>query len=164
MLGNNSEWDMKQKFIKKAKILWENNQSYLSGEILYENLRKRHKPLWAVEVLELCKPLVEEITEIEQLCTVAKDPKRWLEAGEVFSAIRTLALEQDSFETIQSMVFSLAENVAKVIYNASGKLPPYDHDSGYKIVSDLKRIVDRTENQDFGSKAWYVVSCAKYSE
>ena len=164
MFGNNSEWNMKQKYIKKAKILWENNQSYLSGEILYENLRQRHKPLWAVEVLELCKPFVEKITEIEQLCTVAKDPKRWLEAGEVFSAIRKLALEQDSFETIQSMVFSLAENVAKVIYNASGKLPPYDHDSGYKIVSDLKKIVDRAENQDFGSKAWYVVSCAKYSE
>jgi len=155
---------MKQKFIKKAKILWENNQSYLSGEILYENLRQRHKPIWAVEVLELCKHFVVEIPEIEQLCTVAKDPKRWLEAGEMFSAIRKLALEQDSFETIRSMVFSLAENVAKVIYNASGKLPPYDHDSGYKIVSNLKKIVDRAENQDFGSKAWYVVSCAKYSE
>jgi hypothetical protein len=156
---------MKEKYIKKAKPYWEGGNPLKAGELLYERIRQNHRPLWALEVLELCMPLTKGIIEIDELCNIIRNPNRWAEAHEAFSSIRELTLntEDSSSDRIYTGVLYLAENVAKVTYNASGEPAPFDYNSGCRIVSNLRYIVDQLGDRAFENKAWYVVSCEKHS-
>ena len=156
---------MKLKYIKEAKPYWEGGYPLKAGELLYEHIRQDYRPLWALEVLELCMPLTKSIAEIDELCNIIRSPDRWAEAHEAFSSVRQLTLktEHNNSDPIYTGVLSLAENVAKVTYNASGEPAPFDYNSGYRIVSDLRHIVDQLCDNAFDNKAWYVVSCQKYS-
>jgi len=156
---------MKEKYIKEAKPCWEGGDPLKAGELLYEHIRQRHRPLWALEVLELCMPLTKGIPEIDELCNIIRNPNRWTEAKEAFSSVRELTLETEdsSSDTIYTGVLYLAENVAKVTYNASEEPAPFDYNSGYRIVSNLRYIVDQLGDKTFENKAWYVVSCEKHS-
>ena len=49
--------------------------------------------------------------------------------------------------------FCLAKNVAKVTYNALGEPAPFDYNSGYRIVSSLRHIVDHLNDKAFENKA-----------
>jgi hypothetical protein len=142
---------MKKKFIEEAKPFWENGQPLKAGEVLYEHIRLEHRPHWALEVLELCKPLISDIAEVEEVCMIAKDPKRWSEAHDAFSAIRKLTLNAENSENnaIYIGILDLAENVSKVTYNASGESAPFDHNSGYRIVSNLRYIVDLINDTNY---------------
>lgn len=157
---------MKSKFIEEAKPFWESGQPLKAGEILYEHIRLEHRPIWAIEVLELCKPFTKKIEEIEEVCRIAKNPKRWREAHDAFSSVRKLTLEAESKggDPIYAGILYLAENAAKVTYNASGEPAPFDHNSGYWIISNLRYIVDQINDKAFENKAWYIVSCEKYSK
>jgi len=156
---------MKEKYIKEAKPYWEGGDPLKAGELLYEHIRQNHRPLWALEVLELCMHLTKGIAEIDELCNIIRSPNRWAEAHEAFSSVRELTLktEDSSSDPIYTGVLCLAENVAKVTYNASGEPAPFDYNSGYRIVSNLRYIVDQLDDKAFENKAWYVVSCEKYS-
>jgi hypothetical protein len=48
----------------------------------------------------------------------------------------------------------LAENVAKVTYNASGSRAPFDHNAGWWILSNARWLLDRTEDADLAARAW----------
>ena len=156
---------MKEKYIKEAKPYWEGGDPLKAGELLYEHIRQDHRPLWALGVLELCMPLTKIIAEIDELCNIIRSPDRWAEAREAFSSVRELTLktEDSNSDPIYTGVLFLAENVAKVTYNALGKPAPFDYNSGYRIVSNLRFIVDQLGDKDFENKAWYVASCQKYS-
>ena len=156
---------MKIKFIEEAKPFWDSGQPLKAGEIIYEHIRQIHRPVWAKEVLELCIPLTGKIKEVEEVLRIAKEPERWKEAHDAFSAVRKLTLksERKVGDSIYARILYLAENVAKVIYNASGEPAPFDHDSGYWIVSNLRHIVDQNKDETFEKQAWHIVSCEKYS-
>jgi len=156
---------MMKKYIKEAKPYWEGGDPLKAGELLYEHIRQNYRPLWALEVLELCIPLTKNIAEIDELCNIVRSPNRWPEAHEAFSSVRELTLETEnsSSDPIYTGVLYLAENVAKVTYNASGEPAPFDYNSGYRIVSNLRYIVDQLDDKAFENKAWHVVSCEKYS-
>ncbi|MGD9365564.1 MAG: hypothetical protein PVH87_07710 [Desulfobacteraceae bacterium] len=156
---------MKIKYIEEAKPFWDSGQPLKAGEILYEHIREIHRPLWAKEVLELCIPLTGRIKEVEEVVGITKDPERWKEAHDAFSAVRDLTLKAEGkgVDSIYSSILYLAENVAKVTYNASGESAPFDHDSGYWIVSNLRYIVDQKQDESFEKQAWHIVSCEKYA-
>jgi len=64
-------------------------------------------------------------------------------------------------------ILFIAENAAKVIYNASVVLDhnnpaPFDHDSGWWLVSTFRHVVDLINDAEFASEAWQVVSCEQY--
>jgi hypothetical protein len=157
---------MKQKYIREAKPYWDSGDPLKAGAILYEHIRRVHRPLWALEVLKLCKNLTNPIDEIEEVCRIIRTPTIWVEAHEAFSSVRELTLkaENSSSDPIYAGILYLAENVAKVTYNASGEPAPFYHNCGYWIVSNLRHIVDHLGDKDFENKAWYVVSCGKYSK
>ncbi len=156
---------MKKKYIEEAKHFWDSSQSLKAGEILYEHIRPIHRPVWAKEVLELSIPLAVRIKEVEEVLRITKDPERWKEAHDAFLTVRDLILkvEGTGVDSIYMGILFLAENVAKVTYNASGEPAPFDHNSGYWIVSNLRYIVDQKQDETFENQAWHIVSCEKYS-
>jgi hypothetical protein len=54
----------------------------------------------------------------------------------------------------------LAENVAKVLYNATDPRDEFDEDSGWWIVSCLKDILDVLKDDEFSKVAW-LAACSR---
>ena len=158
---------MKQKYIDEAYQYWKNGQPLEAGRILYERINVRHRPAWAAEILELCKNLIPSVSEIDAVHLIAQDQNRWQEAHEAFTTVRMLTLQAERSKdtnAIYAGMLYLAENAAKVTYNASSGASPFDHDAGWWLVSNLRFIVDRIGNPEFEARAWDTVSCQKYAD
>ena len=56
----------------------------------------------------------------------------------------------------------LAENVAKVTYNAYGYAAPFDHDAGWFIGAIFLSVAEQVKDDEFNTKAWSILSNEKY--
>lgn len=70
-------------------------------------------------------------SEVSELILIIDDKERWREAHGQFSKIRQFLLKHKVYKPEAYLL--LAENVAKVTYNASGQPAPFDSDSGWWI-------------------------------
>jgi hypothetical protein len=154
---------MKRRFINESKVFWDSGEPIKAGEILYEHIRNDHRPVWAAAVLAYCQESFPLFPEIQTVLEIANESKRWPEAHEAFQAVRRLYFLQSEAPLDQDFLY-LAELVAKVTYNASGRSAPFDHNSGWKLVAALHKICSIQNNSKFSDGAWYVVSCEKYSD
>ena len=86
---------------------------------------------------------------------ICGDRRRWSEARRAFQAVRrlTLAAERNPKPTqkIYETLLMLAENTAKVAYNASGSSMPFDRDSICWIPENLKQIAQEKNDEEFAS-------------
>jgi hypothetical protein len=130
-----------------------------AGRLLYEALELSRRPGWAVAVLDECCNRLDPIpAEVEAVRALARDPARWREAHNAFDRVRLLVLEAERthpgvYRYRESVLF-LAENVAKVTYNASGGSAPFDHDAGWWIASCARTCVDRIGSSEFERRVW----------
>lgn len=103
--------------------------------------------------------------KVEHVLMLAASPKDWHRAHDAFSAVRSHVLKLDQLERSNRLsseqdlhlsVLSLAELVAKVTYNASDPLGPFDEDSGWCIVASLRAFIDHGWPNDvvFAEAAW----------
>jgi hypothetical protein len=142
---------MKAKWKIEARHAWDAGDALQAGQILCEHLRVAERPGWAVASLDLAARLVPPVPEIEVASTIAKTPARWHEAHEAFQAIRWLTLRET--DRLCQSVLILAENTAKVTYNASGSPAPFDADAGWWIAQNVRSIIDRVEDPLFRAEA-----------
>jgi hypothetical protein len=71
----------------------------------------------------------------------------------------TLQYEKaESKDEVYGGLLYLAENVAKVTYNATNPPDPFDEDAGAWVVSCLRDLVNKVNDPEFGTKAWLVAS------
>jgi len=155
---------MEGKFINEAFVYWSTGNALEAGRLIYEQLPNNQRPLWAAKILNLGRQLIPTVSEIDTVYKIALNRSRWREAHSAFSRVRelTLAFEKsNSQDFIYGGVLYLAENTAKVSYNASENPAPFDYDSGWWIVSNLRFLVEKVGDSDFESKAW---SMAGYGE
>lgn len=146
---------MKQEFIEEAQEHWQAGRSLEAGQLLYEHIPIKLRPAWAAEALALACSHVPTIPEVEAVLEIANDPPRWPEARDAFLAVRKLTLQAE--EPLYEGVLILAENVAKVVYNASGRSPPFDHDAGWWIAQNLKYMTKQINDPKFAADAWSVL-------
>jgi len=118
--------------------------------------QKNCRPVWAAKILIVVLDLVPATEEVEILLNIVNDPTKWQEAYQAFQTIRkvTLRLKQGLYVD----VLTLAENVAKVTYNASGQPAPFDYNSGWKIGKNLRAIVNQVNDPKFSDTAWLYLS------
>jgi hypothetical protein len=156
---------MKQSHIDEAALYWKSGKPLDAGRILYEHISNKHRPLWASGILDLSRKLINPVPEVDTVCEIAKTPLRWKEAYAAFTAVRmlTLRVEQDRVaEPLYKSILVVAENAAKVVYNASGGPAPFDNNAGWRLVRDVHHVVSLVNNSDFASKAWKIVSSEEY--
>lgn len=146
---------MNRELADEAKRLWDTGQSLEAGRLLYEHIPAKSRPIWAASVLVIAQRHVSALPEVETILAIANDPSRWREASDAFWAIRELTLQAK--DPLCEGVLTLAENVAKVIYNSSGHSPLFDHDSGWWIAQNLKYITEQINDPDFAAEAWLVL-------
>jgi len=148
---------MKQDIIIEASNRWSSGRALEAGRILYEYLPNDQRPLWAARILAHCLQLIRSVREIDTIYEIAMDKTRWKEAHEAFQPLRELTLKAErskSTDEIYARILYLAENTAKVVYNASGEAAPFDHDAGWWIISNLRHILDKVKDVEFEVRAW----------
>ena len=148
---------MESKLIDEAFVHWSSGNPLEAGRIIYEQIPNDQRPLWAAEILNLCRPLIPNVSEIDAAYEIALNQSRWKEAHAAFTRVRhlTLAFENsNSKDFVYGGILYLAENTAKVTYNASGEFAPFDDDSGWWVVSNLRYVVDKVGDSELESKAW----------
>ena len=133
-----------------ARAAWAAGQHLRAGELIYDCIPVRRRPLWAARVLEIFCAHVSPPRAVCNVLEIAATSKRWREAHDAFTAVRRLTLQQeklgDEKDPLAYGLLHLAENVAKVAYNASDPAAPFDDDAGWWIAQNtnwlLKQIQD----------------------
>ena len=97
---------------------------------------------------------------IQDLARIADHASEWGTAHSAFSVLRESTLKLERWGTwtkrqkLRLCHLYLAENVAKVIYNAIDPPNEFDEDSGWWVVSCLKDILDLLNDNEFSQVAW----------
>jgi hypothetical protein len=95
-----------------------------------------------------------------QVADLASNRKHWSRAHDAFSAVRklTLAAERKPPGKLSHCLLYVAENAAKVIYNASGSPAPFDADSGDWLVRCARDFANHEPDSGFVDTLWAVVT------
>ncbi len=150
--------------IAEAYALWEDNQGKQAGRVIYEHLRQNERPAWAAEILRVVLKRVPGHPEAEEVIRLASDSDTWHLARPQFSRIRQVTLR--TTEQLPLNCLLLAENVAKVVYNAIAPSAPFDAlapsvlfdaDSGWAVVSCARIITQIIDDPPFTAKVWAAI-------
>ena len=127
-------------------------------------------------MLTFARQRISDVAQIQDVIAFARTPDEWAnntsmdqgkKAHDFFDSVRLLTLAEerkDTKDTLYGNMLLLAENVAKVTYNAYGYGAPFDHDAGWWIVANLKRITDLVNDTEFSTAAWKVLTNEAYIE
>src|SRR6185436_8546856 len=167
---------LKQKVIYSAKLLWDERNLMEAGMLLFERIPLPFRPLWGADILTFASQRISFVAQIQDVITFARTPDEWVnsasqdkgkKAHNFFDAVRLLTLEEERKDTKDKLYINmllLAENVAKVTYNAYSYGAPFDHSAGWWIIANLKGITEIVNDTDFSASAWKVLTNEEYIE
>jgi hypothetical protein len=168
---------LKQKIIHSTKHLWNEGNLLEAGMVLFERIPLSFRPLWGADILTFACQRISNVVQIQDVIEFARTPEEWADntdsidkrkkAHNFFDSVRLLTLEEEQKDTNNKLygnLLLLAENVAKVTFNAYGYEAPFDHNAGWWIVANLKRITDLVKDADFSAAAWKVLTNERYIE
>lgn len=153
--------------IGEARTLWNSEQYMELGKRILDPMPLHQQPIWAARILKLVyehSGLKHEA--IETLLEISSNPDQWKMAKPHFSVIRRVLLEFDQKRTRKYVLSEeekslcgmlvLAEQTAKVTYNATDPFDEFDEDSGYWLVPLLHGFVKYPswQSEVFSQKAW----------
>ena len=102
------------------------------GRQIFDNIPNEIKPGWAGLILSCFDNYLKSIpTPIFELYSIINNQDNWKKAHNQFNKIRQFLLDHKNYQPEAYLL--LAENVAKVTYNASNEPAPFDNDSGWWI-------------------------------
>jgi hypothetical protein len=132
------------------------NKPLEAGIVIYAQIPRDVRPAWAAGILSICCSRFSTVpTPIQRVLTIARDPEQWHQMHDAFSAVRQITLAEG--EPVDGALHSLlrvAENTAKVIYNASGSSAPFDESSGARLVRCAREFSDCLRNDEFTERLW----------
>jgi hypothetical protein len=158
--------DQDGSLLERASGHWNGGQPLEAGRLIFDNLPKMARPEWASRILRLVlgKSRIQ-IPEIDYVLEIADHTTEWRNAHGAFSALRRSTLHLERLQTRshdQDLILYhlyLAENVAKVIYNAVDPPDEFDEDSGWWVVVCLRSLVDCWSDEKFSEAAWFALCC-----
>jgi hypothetical protein len=142
----------------ELRAMWAGGRALDAGRLLFESVPPAEQPAWAARLVVLCRRLAPRVAPVENVLAIAADPARWDEAHAAFRAVRarTVRFERPGAppRPIALGVLFLAELTAKVTYNASAPIGPFDEDSGWWLAVNLRSIVEQVADAGFEERAW----------
>jgi hypothetical protein len=149
--------------IRAARALWDAGKSLEAGRVLFEAMPAEERPSWAGTILQFCCDHAPTVpAEVAAVLELTRKRSEWHRGHKVFDALRRLTLRIERNEvpadTMLRGIVGVAENVAKVTYNATSPADPFDADSGWWIVSNVYWILQRIADKAFSDGAWGVLS------
>ena len=131
------------------------------GAIVYAMVPNGDRPSWAAGILSKCCEKVGEVpTAVQVIPKLAVSSLLWSQAHSAFGKVRqmTLVAEREPTDMRRKALLYVAENAAKVIYNATGSQDAFDRDSGAWLVRCSKEFADLVEDESFTTELWRVIS------
>ncbi|QQS10351.1 MAG: hypothetical protein IPK69_06945 [Phycisphaerales bacterium] len=152
---------LSKKIVTQARELWEQDRALDAGKLIFDSIPTESQPRWAARILTLVvdrtglksKPVLHVIQ-------IAQSAQTWSLARGAFDDVRheVLALSRvqarGEHASLRMSVLHLAEKVAKVTFNATDPLAKYDKDSGWKMATCLKDVLDLLKDEPFSAIAW----------
>jgi len=157
----NEVWQAYQRFaasepVALAKVAWAVGKDLDAGRLLYESLSNEQRPAWAANILRAVVARVDAPASVAQILDVAEDSRRWSEGHDVFGAVRVLTLQQERAgrpDERLAALLDLAEKAAKVVYNASGRPAPFDHNAGWRVAPSLRAAIRAVGDEELTTAA-----------
>jgi len=147
-----------QSFIS-GEVAWSQGRFLDCGRVICEELSQEELVRWAAGLLKFCMRYGPSVPTIERVAALADAPSDWRFAHAAFSDVRAITLAAEragaSGDPLLKSMLYVAENTAKVIYNASGGPAPFDHDAGWWLVPCFEKFlqaVARPEVADDGHR------------
>lgn len=161
-----------ESYLRQAAEHWAKSESLEAGKLIYENLPSKVRPRWAAGILKLILDRSGiQSSLFSQLQAAADHEDMWKSGHQLFSKLRHKTLRLDELrrgpgltkdEELLASVVSLAELVAKVIYNATNPPDEFDEDSGWWIAACLRGFVDHGwSDEHFATVAWSALCCCE---
>ncbi len=134
------------------------NYSPEAYKAMANQLPKRACARFAAVALEYCLERLPGQAQLFDIVRIGKDPERWDQAHLAFDALRDVTLKCEartpaSDDPGYALLF-VGENAAKVIYNATSPVDPFDDDSAewlFRVLADLAQIL---RSQDLADRVW----------
>ena len=150
------------------RALWEAGDSKEASRAIYDALPVQRRGRWAADVLDLVCTLIPAVpAQIKAVIAIGRAGRLW-DAHDAFSAVRelTLAADRGAGAGIYSTVLGIAEDAAKVMYNATGVdepvapgvKAPFDEECGYWLAGGLAHLA-RQGSAEFARRTWEVHEC-----
>ena len=140
--------------LKQARELWEAGKYLDAGRLLYEALPHERRPGWAAEILAAVTPYAPQTPAIDRVLEVARTPARWHEGHDAFDAVRAIRRQVNGTDRLYDAILILAENTAKVTFNATWPSAPFDADSGWRLVPNLMAVCALVDDPQLTGKVW----------
>ena len=159
---------MRQKIVWEAQELWRVGRALDAGKLIFERIPIEYLAEWSANILEIALDHFPTSPDIQAVLEFAKHPDafgkgvdgKWREAHAIIDEVNRLPYLLP--EPFPQVIFTLATNVGKVVYNAQGYPAPFDYDAGWEIVATLMQIIQGVHDPEFEAKAWSVLCAEKY--
>jgi hypothetical protein len=150
--------------LAQATGYWKAGDDLNAGRALFARLPPSERGRWACGVLRYAAaPERFRIGPVRNLLDLCDKPDTWRGTKAVFSRIRgaTLKLEDRQSQTrdqdARLNYLLLAENVAKVMYNATKPPDEFDEDAGWWVAVCLRAFLKSDGVPDWEQKAWTIL-------
>jgi len=161
---------LKCRIINIVRSHWETECYPKAGLILYERIDRKNRPLWVADILCATHGYITPISQVEDIIAFATNPILWgdgsitkrPEAHDFFNVARTAMNQSTNEDILRKPTLLLAENAAKITYNAYGYEAPFDHDAGWCIVENVLDLKKAVNNPEFTVKIWEALCQEKY--
>ena len=158
----------RQKIVSEAQELSRTGRALEAGKLIFEHIPTDHLAQWSANILEIALDHFLTSPDIQAVLEFAKHPDvfgngiddKWREAHAIIDEVNRFPYLLP--EPFPQLVFRLATNVGKVVYNAQGYPAPFDYDAGWEVVAILIQIVQGVRDPKFEAKAWSVLCAEKY--
>lgn len=144
--------------LEEVRKLWQSRDVLKAGAVLYEAVPVGSRPAWAADILALaCSHARKVPKQVRAVIEIAHDQARWKRGHDIFDAIRDLTLAEERSHAggvVYECLLFVAENAAKIVYNASGKPAPFDEDCGDWLVYCLWDFVKAIDSPELEAQAW----------
>jgi hypothetical protein len=140
---------------KDARTAWLAGRHLDCGRVIYESLTPHQRVRWASAVLSFCIEHSPSVPEVNSVAALAQDENSWPLAHAAFSSVRAVTLIEEkspgSLDPRSARLLAVAENTAKVIYNASQASAPFDHDAGWWLAVCFADFIASTQETELRS-------------
>lgn len=148
-----------------ARACWAKRQHLEAGQLLFERIPQNDVPSWAARVLQAA---IEHSRIQHRLFNVvlecAADPAKWDNGHQVFSKVRKEILKPKPSTEVQRKTYLLlfvAELVAKLTYNASSPLGPFDDDTGFWLLKCSVDFAEETRSLTLMDRIWELCATSR---
>lgn len=137
-------------------IGWLEDSDLYIGRDIVAHLDREQECRWASMIIDFARVNIYTEPLIDSIADAARTPSKWISAKESLVRLRH-NMGNSSDQGLFAMRL-LADRVAKVVYNATGRRDGFDTNSSWHLPQDLRRAIIVNEKSHLAHDAWRLIT------